>query len=605
MDQYGFNMVEYGKFIRKFFLKLKGANVTPLVVYNGGRLSEQQFGPLCSKANFLDRSSHVRMMLLARNGSRLDHRIFPELACNAIKQIINELDLEHHPVQSVYEVYPKLAELAEQNDCPVLTSHSDFILTNVRNGFILAEELNQINSSIEREIPIAHVYHNRLLLSQFQLERHGEALTSLYTLLRPDFSGTYYQELNRFFSFLSQGEQFRYDPAKFVPGFRPPRGQQMKRRLQSIFQNWPKHLVSSEDVKTELISQVGGRSAMLRDYDAIHSSFTKRLDFEQAAPIPAHLMRQVTNALTRNESSTTFLLDTLMNQTNFNRGTVEDVNIFRSTFSISDPVRKHLLDLAPRKWNELLDRQFSHLSKRVLAADGSFPADLVNEKVIYELFHFPSQVSSVSQMRTFIPGLRINKALSLAGWEQLLVLLLLARFGLRLAFSSSYDVSKGSKENLTPAVQAKSDVSPYSDRNRRRFFCAIYNCFIYYCYINKMYLEMQNLETHESLIDDANDKSVLPKIRIAANEVTSNRMKQPSITDSSYIEIKHMLEALNYSIHAYSEITSLYPDLTAKLKYTKFYDATLIFKMLRHLMAKNEHNLIEIEPDLEALIMSH
>lgn len=616
MDRFGFSMVAYGQFMRRFFERLRQAQVTPIVVYSGARLSHKA-GDLASKERYLEKSSRIRQYKLNRYGDNLDDCIVPNLATNVIKQIIGELKLEAH--QAAYEVYPLLAELANRHDCPVLTSHSDFILTNVRRGFILGEQFPHATeaSRVPSEISVSELHLNRKMLTSYGLEKCGPALVALYTLLRQDFSGKYHKALNELFSYLPNNLKFIKDETLFRHGVRPT-PQPFIRRLEYILAHWPKQLTTVEAIRKQLASTSYSSTELLREFDAIHASFSEPYDFarEITNMAPQLTSPQATSlqlALTQRESTALFCLDILMRQKLFNRGCLEDMETFRSTYSLADPTRKCIMTRNQIYTLSLLDRQQDRLEWRNIAVANrdTNEASELSRKRLVALFSFRSQIEDAEGMDRLIGCIRLGRALNGQYCHELLVMLLIARYSLDNIASRSYDEQPRVSSQLTSA--ASSDSGPLANLDMQKvkyrlfqeyFLVAIYNCFMYYAFKHPEHsmLNLEALNQDPSLVDDAHDNSLLPKIRVACQEIESNRILNPDKLRPHYIQIKHMIEAFNVGLQSYYELNALHEYPAVRLHLDRYYDGVLIFRLMDYLIKKNgQTSLLQLTCETEVM----
>lgn len=662
MDRFGMSMVAYGQFFKRFIDRLRQAKITPIIVYNGARLSELKYGPLVAKTKHLEKSTRIRLYKMRKWGPRLlDDQVIPSIACNVLKQIVTELQLEAH--QSTYEVYPLLVKLANENDCPVLTSHRDFILANVKRGFLLFEEFDQQQHGrhqLESEIDCPKLYEHKRMLTDLNIQpQNSPALYCLNVLLRPDFCGKYFEVLNRMFQ-MKYDLRFMQDNTEFIENYRRSKNP-WARRVEFILSHWPNELTDVDSVRRMFENKVNevykNQKAecdiAMRDYDALLTSFIDANDRDNISTLlPDHLgnIVSVQDALIRRESTAPFLTDCLMGQANIDRLRIEDVSTFRSTYSLADPVKLLLMNKGRLQSLKVFDRQYSHLQWRDLKAMSSLDVqELVHgieappDQMLYDVFLFPNQISSPSNLRAYIRDSRVRGQLMKVALafrdrepnregppgsslcEQLIVLLRLVVYGFKLGFRENYDLpalkrsdsgSKSKSPNSTkPAspTAVKSIGSLQASRSSQsgslteklrptevkyrkiqlKYIEAVYNSFMYYC-ITRGYL-IDRLDQHE-LLCDTDSGGFFAKVNLAKEEIESNKIDKPSdVTHNNYLEIKHLNEMLNSSIHAYMELNSLYNHPGVVLKPSDYFDCVQIYKICSYLLQTSKSSLLEIE----------
>lgn len=643
-DKFGMSMVKYGQFVRQFIERLRSAKITPIIVYNGARLSEKLHGDIVSKARHLEKSARVRMYLMTQRGHprHLDHQIIPSVACNVLKQIVNELQLETH--QSTYEVYPLLVRLANENDCPVLTSHRDFIFANVRQGFLLFEEFDPTprHHQLESEIASGKLYKHQLMLGQLSRPQCGPALYCLNVLLRPDFCGRYFEVVNRMFK-MPSNLKFIRDNTEFVSNHRP---KNQPWRVEYILNNWPSGLNDPDSVRRtfeqharEVFTQT--RERVLADYDALYLSFSDANDRDNIVNLLSEQLGPIVglqDALTKRESTAPFITDILMGQTNIDRLRIEDLDTFRSTYSLADAVKLLLMNRggnrrqaelpqphSPPKSLKIIDRQRSQLRDRTLNSSQLVDDFEAPDQMLYEVFLFPSHVASPSLMRAFIRDsrqsaqqlMKISLAFKdeFAGMsEQIIVLLLLVKFATKLGFRDDYELPTratsptGRSRSPQPAATAagsKSQSGSLTEKLRPieakykkilpLYLDAMYNTIMYYCF-KKGYLK-ERMEEAELLCNDQ-EGGFYAKVNVAVQEIESNKINKPSdVSNHYYLEIKHLNEMVNSALHAYMELNSFYNHPGAVLKLADYFDCPLIYKICHYMMQASRSNtsLLTIE----------
>lgn len=613
VDQFGFNMVAYAQFLRGFFSNLIEDGNRLIIVYNGARPSESQYGSMVSKRDHLDKSSRIAHLKLKQERLN-EHDIIPPLAVNILKRVVLELiaNTAHQSsetgarigcVQAPYEVYGYLEKLSNEHRCPVITSHADFLFADTSYGFMLFEDLqlpanayqsdssslsqqNQPRTSIICE---SH-YQNQQFFTECRIRR--DLIKTLWVLMRPDFSGRYYSSLNEIIG-LRGSDGFVEDDNRFHEGRRPRRNFNGFGRLKAVINKWPSLRINSlADLRRRLRHY---SSHMLRDFDVIYDSFMNT----DAIELPGNF--NYNEILARSESSLSFYADLLMSQTIFNRGTIEDKDTFRSTFSMIDPVRMHInqqfLNKNPGQVL-LLDRRRIDLSERYALP---LPERILQgQMTMYKLFNFPTRTISRESLGQALESLRIRPALKSDYFEQLFVVLRIVQSSFLFAWNSTHSNDLNQPRN--PIASSYKELELLFQR-------AVYNSMIYYLYKNHrdLALDLNELENNPNLIQDpkADREGLLPQMRLAVDEISGKIMKIGiSYKESNYFKIKHLIELLNHSLHGYCELGAILNGV--KLALDKYYDATLVYKIMKYLLmhkSDKKINLLGLDDDLKNLLL--
>lgn len=149
------NYVEFARHVKQFFDYLAEHNIRPILVYEGKFMEAPLFG--LTAAKFKWNAQRMAELLGAvknyekqNNGNTkrdqtniIDQLSRPNLALNIFKSIVNirrKAGADIQVYQAFYSSYPVLAKLARDFSCPVLTNNGDFIIMDVRAGFVLIEE---------------------------------------------------------------------------------------------------------------------------------------------------------------------------------------------------------------------------------------------------------------------------------------------------------------------------------------------------------------------------------------------------------------------------------------------------------------------------------
>lgn len=586
-DKFGTNLIDICNFFRLFINYLLQFNVQPIFVYSGARLNKAHNSDLATKARHLEYSTRVSMVVLNRYGAR-DFRMTP-LITNALKQVINEFPQLPKPIQAQYETHPILHKLAEEYNCPVLTSHSEFILKNLRSGFILAEEFPISQTTQSRGILIQNYYRNSLLLQHYRLENCGNALHSLFALLRPDVSGRYCDYLNTLLHLRGTELAIPFNDTTFVLGRPPIRTRNLTRRMRRILETWPKHLSTTEQVRRELVNISGDNSRFLSDYDNIFRTFEECYDFSlsiisdplfvQPSALNNSQIHKVNQALVDRCATANFLVHLLMGQTQFdNQLTIEEFSTQRSSFAAADPVRSFIIGRFGINSVQVFDRQYDDVAFRTLYALPDAPNQPVGSRDLYTIFRFPDYIHNNEILSHRIIDFQIKLALKDDYAEQLVVLLRLTKY----VFELESSFGRNSLEVLATAT---------------------YNCFMFYMMQNmNQRLNMYNLDNDPRLCDDSKDINYLPSLRIAKTEI--EKLPQCNEYNPNHRQFKHVIEMLNRSIQGYCEVNSLYEDIIFPLKITEYYNGPLIYRIMLKLVQTKASGLLRLEGPLKEFILN-
>lgn len=607
MDKFGFNIVMYAKFVQYFFALLLNNNVLPTVVYNGTRLSESQYGPMVSKADHLEKSSRISHLLLMR-GRLNKHDIVPSIAVNVLKRVVGKLVASGAPVRQVQaanESHGVLEKLANELRCPILTSHADFLLADLRRGFMKLDDLviplirpDLLRSSLPthtQPIPQAiagTLYCNTDFFNANKL--HGPVMKALWVLMRPDFSGRYFNHLNSMFE-LRGAEAFIEDDNKFHdnPRRRRPFSSPYD-RLRAVINRWPSLRITDIGTLCRRLGRLDQQ--MLRDFQAIYDSFTNTSEID----LPGNF--DCNDILKNRDASASFLGDLLMSQTVFNRGTIEDKETYRSTFSIIDRIRMYIYQRAFAKATgqvRLLDRTQDSLAIRY-----AMPLlRQLNEEHIYELFHFPRQILTRADLQNLIQPIRIRTAFKSDYFEQVFVVLKLVRSSLLLAWKRSHSNDISSPEDALAVKYKKLEPS---------FLRAVYNSVIYYLYKDHLNdaFDLVALDRDPDLVQDPKAQpqreGFHSELRLAQEEINEKIYKKTNYySEPNYFPIKHMVELMNQTLHGYCEMNAISNYSSVRLALDEYYDATLAYKITSHILSlksDSKSSLLELNQDFKDIL---
>lgn len=619
MDRFGTNLVEFCNSFRQFIINLKQNNVTPIFVFSGARLSKHYFSDIATKDRHLEKSTRIKMLVRGRYGSR--DWVPTPLLTNALKKVINEFTDLPKPIQAQYEVHPILQQQANRLIIPVLTSHSEFILKNIREGFVLGEKFNY--PTVQSRGFNIELYQHRLLLEHYRLQSCSDALHSLFSLLRPDVSGRYNTYINDLLYLQRASLEISHDETRFVRGRPGNRPGNLTRRCKWILENWPENLRTADQVRDRLMQVSSNDRQFLQDHDAIQMTFKEPKNFaeeilvnDQFVPRQARTntqIRKVNEALTSRSATATFLMEVLMAQTNYDHAIcLEDFSTFRSSYSLADGARAFIMKQFGIREITILDRSSGDVDFRQLSASESGAnGQSVYAEDIYKLFHFHTSLCGNQSISAYIADFQVKLALLGNLPEQLVIILLLLRYCFQVGFRTSYNNEPDVKAKTKPeSPKEKLSGYPismdYEEKGLRLVANAVYNVFMYYMMENEGAgsLNMEKLNNDPRLCDDSKGINFLPDLRLARGKMDSTALPNPSEAELNYTKIKHVLEMLNSTIQAYDELNSLYEHKAIDLKYHKYYEPPLIYRVAVKLSKTKGEGLLRMEQNLENLICS-
>lgn len=576
MDKYGASMIDLGRLFWNLVACLKERNVKPYFVLEGARRSERN-GAMVSKIEHMTQSSSSALWRLC-NGRLSQMDYLPSLAMNCLKEVLSESNLEPDQVhQAECEVYPALVHLANLHNAPVLTAHTDFIFKNVPAGFVWIQELQLPRS---RSQPLScRIFSHQEMLSTFKLgPEHSGALSCLSVLLRDDFAAAYYPAVNRC---LNVPGHLRIGPNVRRPGNKT-------RRLEHIVENWPRNLTDQNSVRANLRShQALTGPNMLRDFDAVLDCYCQYKPFEESELAQSFQSRwkdqtsasQLREALTRRESSAEFLADAL--RRNINRTVIEDTTTFRSTFSLQDRAKQFVMGrLRDANGLDVYDRQYGQMSTRQLGPVPGQADSRPDGPTLMALFHVDQ-----AKLESVASRLRALHESDATTSNELALLLLLAAFARRLVPRVSYNNDRDEPS----AASGGGGLTRYSEPEiGRKYFAAILNSYTY--------LRSRTSE------GDQSQTNVPADTRVARGKVEEISRNPPapafSSNDSNYLLNKHLIEALNSTLHAYKELNSLYNFPAPNLVINKYYDGVLVYKIMARWSGNLREHLLKLDDDL-------
>lgn len=139
-DVYGGDLVHYGKIVKEFFDNLQKSNITPIIVFDGsviGKAALREF--VASK----EKETHQRGLEKFKRAQTFseypdnDDLMLPQTINTVFRNVVTDMNVKR--IQAAYEADTHIARIANEKDCPVLTNDSDFIIYQLKCGFILLD----------------------------------------------------------------------------------------------------------------------------------------------------------------------------------------------------------------------------------------------------------------------------------------------------------------------------------------------------------------------------------------------------------------------------------------------------------------------------------
>lgn len=152
VDLYAATLINYKEFSRDVSLLLdflKDHNVEPIVVYEGKFMEAPLYGSLSAEFTKYTEQVVERVAMNELYDKRdtfpdpVNHLSRPNLALNVFKSIVKERRQAGASIrveQAFYSAGPSMAKLARDLKCPVLTNNGEFIIMDVRAGFMLFKD---------------------------------------------------------------------------------------------------------------------------------------------------------------------------------------------------------------------------------------------------------------------------------------------------------------------------------------------------------------------------------------------------------------------------------------------------------------------------------
>uniref|UniRef100_A0A6G1SH69 Protein asteroid 1 n=1 Tax=Aceria tosichella TaxID=561515 RepID=A0A6G1SH69_9ACAR len=180
-DIYGGDLVFYAQNVKEFFESLDKCKITPILVFDGsviGKAALKEF--VASKENEvyqrgLERFNRAKT---ADEFSFDGDLLLPQTINIVFRNIANDAGIQR--IQAPYEADSHIARVANELNCPVLTNDSDFIIYDLKQGFLMLD-------SFEYKTPIAGSKPGEVSIrcSLFSQARMAKALPGISKEIMP------------------------------------------------------------------------------------------------------------------------------------------------------------------------------------------------------------------------------------------------------------------------------------------------------------------------------------------------------------------------------------------------------------------------------------
>lgn len=381
------NYKEFNHYVQQLFDFLDENHITPILVYEGKLMEAPLFGMVAAQfsTNVSKVSSIINSLIKYDNGASniLQNFSTPNLAHNIFKSIVNAKRtrtnrMESH--QAFYCSFSLMAKLARDYNCPVLTNRAQFIVMDVRAGFVLVDEFwfNHIelheltklsrSKSISNGKPRSRIkssslrsksdtcpdlsgakssfHQNIQFIHQHPGLSEGAALV-LFPMTTPEFMVKYGKSLKKM--------KVYSDEYSLTKDFRSH--QKAANRMEMILYylsgksiRLVENFIKSESIKTKSSLKEDFRE--LFNYHAVAYDFKTRLRFILKYLQNSGDFNYIESCLTRGENTADFLLDLLacsighLASVNYNRFMqFEDLKTKHSTHSLLADIKCMLMSL--------------------------------------------------------------------------------------------------------------------------------------------------------------------------------------------------------------------------------------------------------------------
>ena len=178
-DLFGGDMVQFGRFLNKFFDALQRCNIDPVLVFDGAQTNDENSSKTEEKRRRAIRRFRDVMKITSTGFGEF---ILPATASNVFKSIA--VDRKLTIIQCMFEADLEIARVANYYRAPVLSNDSDFFLMNLDHGLVLIDHLEynrpRSNSYFDRRSGAPKIYYY-MQCSLFKFEFFGKYLPHLDT----------------------------------------------------------------------------------------------------------------------------------------------------------------------------------------------------------------------------------------------------------------------------------------------------------------------------------------------------------------------------------------------------------------------------------------
>lgn len=159
-DLFGGDLVQFGRFVGKFFDHLERCKIKPILVFDGAQTHDKGKSKTAEKHR---RALEKFLVVMSINKSGFGDFILPASATNVFRSIAVDRNIQI--IQCMFEADLHVARIAKDYRCPVLSNDSDFFLIDLPDGLILIDLLDYVHihsvpSDLNEKKPVSYQYLN-------------------------------------------------------------------------------------------------------------------------------------------------------------------------------------------------------------------------------------------------------------------------------------------------------------------------------------------------------------------------------------------------------------------------------------------------------------
>lgn len=196
-DIYGGDLVFYGETVKQFFENLEKCNIVPILVFDGsviGKKALKEFVASKEKEVYQRGLERFERAKRANEFSFDGDLLLPQTINIVFRNVANEAGVQR--IQTPYEADAHIARVANELNCPVLTNDSDFIIYDLKQGFVMLdffEYETPVTSSKPGEYSIKCALFSQARMSKTLPGFNKEIMPLLSILLGNDYveAGTF------------------------------------------------------------------------------------------------------------------------------------------------------------------------------------------------------------------------------------------------------------------------------------------------------------------------------------------------------------------------------------------------------------------------------